>query len=632
MDIGYIDKSYYYNGNDLGISFFGDDCIFKLWSPVSNIAYVCIYNKYNSNEAEIHAMEKDDKGVFSLKLSIESCMDKYYRFRAEIGDAINEFADPYAIAASVNGDFSAIIDIEKTNPVGFKEEEFKSLENNTDAIIYEVSVRDISIAVSSNIKNKGKFLGLTELQDVEFIDKTGLSYIKELGVTHIQLMPVYDFESIDETLASNCEEVDNRPYNWGYDPQNYNVLEGSYATDPYNPYTRIKEFKTAVKAIHDQGLGVIMDVVYNHMYEYENSGFHKSMPGYFFRYRDGKINDETGCGNVFASEHRMARKFIVDSVKFWAKEYKLDGFRFDLMGLIDIDTMLLVRDELRKINPDIIIIGEGWNMGNTLPEHKKAIQKNASYMEGIGFFNDSMRDSLRGSGFIQGDRGYLIGNYGKKEMLKKSIVGGVDYSYDMNIWGDAKAGQVVNYVECHDNHTLFDKLVTDGVATELIEPLHKLGNSIIMLSQGIPFLHLGQEFLRTKNCVENSYNKPDSINKVDWNRKKDKIEDVNYLRGLIKLRKSSKLFRMIKTKDIREKLIFINTDSSAIAYVLNGDEEKILVVHNANKQSTRVTLCDLFNFEVLVNKDIAGDRIIEKFKSNFVEVDGLSTFVARIYE
>lgn len=629
MDIREIDKFYYYDGDDLGMTFENGRYKFKLWSPLSDRVILSIYKDYKDTKASNFEMRKIQHGVFCIEVPLE-LEGKYYSFTTVIDSVKREFPDPYGRAVSLNGEKTAIIKLENTNPKGFENHFIPKIENKTDAIICEVSVRDISIDSNSKAKNKGKLLALTENQQGDFKDKTMLSHIKDMGFTHVQLMPIYDFASIDETLAVNDESEDNRDYNWGYDPQNYNAVEGSYSTEPSNPTQRIKELKSAIQNIHENGLSVIMDVVYNHVYEQEKSPLHKSMPGYFFRYKDGKLANETGCGNVIASENKMVSKYIVDSVKYWVKEYKLDGFRFDLMGLLDIDTMNKLKLELKKINPDIIIIGEGWDMESILPKDKKAIQKNARFMRDIAFFNDTMRDSLRGSGFISNDKGFLLEDYKKKTNLMKSIVGGINYSKELDLWGDAYPDQVVNYVECHDNHSLYDKLKLENITEDEVKELHRLATTIVLLSQGIPFMQIGQEFFRSKNGVENSYNSPDSINKVNWSDKIKYIDNVEYIKGIIALRKAHELFRMTNVFDIKNNLTFLKTKDSVIAYKLKDEKEELLVVYNIGKERIKLRLLEEKTIEILVEKNQAGNKALKTIKARELEVEGKSTLVAKI--
>ena len=390
--------------------------------------------------------------------------------------------------------------------------------------------------------------------------------------------------------------------------------------------------KEAIKSVHESGMSVIMDVVYNHMYDVEKSGFNKLMPGYYFRYNsDGKLSNESMCGNGIASENAMVRKFIVDSIVYWANEYKIDGFRFDLMGLLDVETMNKVREELDKIDPNIIILGEGWNMPSLLRYEEKAVQGNAYKLNNIAFFNDGIRDGLRGNPFSHEVRGFLSGEYNKECDVKRGIVGGIKYSDYIQSWGDVSPNQVINYIECHDNHTLYDKLNLTVKDDNDLKYMSRLGTSIILLSQGIPFLHAGQEFLRTKYGVENSYNSSDSVNKIDWRRKLKNIDTFNYVKGLIRLRKAYPAFRMRTVEEIRNKLTFINTPMNSVGYKLldniNGD---IIVIHNANKNRIQVDFDHYYRFNIIVNKEKSGVEVIEVVEDNKLFVDGLSTLVVKV--
>ena len=624
LDIKEIDNKYYYENNDLGYVFNGELNTFKVWSPIADEMYLCLYENYSDAEGKKYPMQKGDKGIWQISLE-GNLENKFYTFISLIEGVKREAVDLYARAVSVNGEKGAIIDLNKSNPDGWINHKVPKRLYGTDSIIYEVSVRDLTSDNESGINNKAKFLGLSEEnttgpQGV----KTGLSHIKELGVTHVQLLPIFDFYTIDERAPYNSEK-----YNWGYDPFNYNVPEGSYSTDPYNPTTRIKELKQAIKSLHESGISVIMDVVYNHVYDVNKSCFNKLVPGYYFRYNNnGTLANESMCGNGIASENAMVRKYIVDSIIYWANEYKIDGFRFDLMGLLDVKTMNTIREELDKIDPNIIMLGEGWNMGSILKYEDKATQGNAYKLKNIAFFNDVIRDALRGNPFSYNVRGFLSGEYNKEYDVKKGIVGGIKYSNFIQLWGDVSPNQVVNYIECHDNHTLYDKLNLTIKDSDDLKYMSRLGTSIILLSQGIPFLDLGQDFLRTKNGVQNSYNSPDSINKINWRRKLDNIDTFNYVKGLITLRKAKSVFRMKTVEEIKNKLMFINTPSRSVGYKLLDDVNgNIIVIHNANKNGIEVYLGYYGRFNVLVNKEKSGVEVIKVVEGDKLFVDSLSTLV-----
>jgi pullulanase len=528
--------------------------------------------------------------------------NKYYTFQIkQDGNWLLEAPDIYAKAVGINGHRGMVADMASTNPADWQNDRRPALKNATDIIIYETHIRDISIAPNSGIKHKGQFLGLAETgtksPDGE---STGLDHIKELGATHVHILPSFDFNSIDEKKP-------NEKYNWGYDPLNYNVPEGSYSTNPYDGNVRIKEFKSMVQAMHKKGLRVILDVVYNHTSDTKNANFSQFAPGYFYRQNpDGSYSNATACGNEVASERAMVRKFMIESVVYWAKEYHLDGFRFDLMGVHDIETMNQISIALHKINPTIFIYGEGWTAGNSpLPEAQRAVKVNTGKLDKIAVFSDDIRDGLHGGWSNIKEKGFVSGAADKAENVKFGIVAStpnkqVDYSkvnYSKAAWA-AQPYQTITYASCHDDNTLFDRLKIsnpDASEADLIK-MDKLANAIVLTSQGVPFLHSGAELLRTKQGVANSFNSPDAINQIDWSRKTKYKAVFEYYKGLIALRKSHPAFRMPSTKMIQDNLKFIDTgDTGVIAYQIsnnaNGDKWKnILVVLNGNTSAKTVRL------------------------------------------
>jgi len=543
-------------------------------------------------------MKKDLNGTWDVKVSGD-IKGKFYVFKVLInGKWLNEVPDPYAKAVGVNGKRAMVIDFKETNPAKWEIDKSPVFKNKTDAILYELHVRDASISKNSGIKNKGKFLGLTETgtKNLEGLS-TGFDHIKELGVTHVHLLPCFDFYSIDES------KPDKAQYNWGYDPLNYNVPEGSFSTNPYDGVTGIKEFKQMVQAFHQNGLRVIMDVVYNHTRLTQDSYFNQLVPGYYYRQtKDGKFSNATACGNETASERYMMRKFMLESVLYWVKEYHIDGFRFDLMGVHDIETMNLISKELHKIKPDILLYGEGWTAGSSpLPDSLRAIKKYAYKLDLIAVFSDDIRDGIKGSVFEHADKGFVSGKPGMEEAIKFGIVASckhpqVDYA-KVNYSNAPYAAQPLNtitYCECHDNHVLWDKLAISAKnATEAErKEMDKLAMSIVLTSQGISFLHAGTEFLRTKKGVENSFESPDSINAIDWSLKTKNKEIFEYLKGLIKMRKEHPAFRMKSTKEIAANIQFIDpVQKGSIIYIINGQKvndrwKKIFVVLNSDSKKT----------------------------------------------
>ncbi|MGH2552906.1 MAG: type I pullulanase, partial [Chitinophagaceae bacterium] len=565
-------------------------------------AQIIFYEKAMGGDTMLqHPMIKGSNGTWYASIKQNRKMP-YYAFRVKInGYWSEEMPDPYAKAVAVNGKRAMLIDLKQTNPPGWEKDKspvFSPLSARrgvggeaTNAIIYELHVRDASIAANSGIKNKGKFLGLTETgtKNNEGFS-TGLDHLKELGVTHVHLLPCFDFNSVDEAKPDS-------KYNWGYDPLNYNVPEGSYSNNPYDGVTRIKEFKQLIKTLHENGLRVIMDVVYNHTALTETSNFNQLVPGYYYRQtKDGKFSNATACGNETASERPMMRKFILESMKYWVQEYHIDGFRIDLMGVHDIETMNLISKELHKIKPDILLYGEGWTAGaSPLPDSLRALKSNASKLDRIAVFSDDIRDGIKGSVFDHEDKGFASGKPGTEESVKFGIVAAcknpqVDYSkvnYSKKPYS-AEPYQTITYAECHDNHCLYDKLAISAKnATDAErEEMQKLALSIVLTSQGISFLHAGTEFLRSKKGVENSYESPDSINAIDWSLKSKNKYVFEYVKALINMRKEHPAFRMSASKQIASNIKFLDgMPAGVIAYTINGTSvgdtwKKIFVAFN----------------------------------------------------
>lgn len=591
-----------YSGNDLGVNYSPLKTVFKVWAPKAGEVKLRLYNAGNGGQAiSIAGMEKSEDGTWTLTVR-KNLKNKYYTFQVmQDGKWLLECPDIYAKAVGVNGTRGMVVDMAATNPQNWQKDKKPLLKAFTDIVLYETHVRDISIAPNSGIKNKGKFLGLAETgtksPDGE---PTGLDHIKQLGVTHVHLLPSFDFNSVDET------KPEENKYNWGYDPFNYNVPEGSYSTNPYDGNVRIKEFKTMVQALHKNGLRVILDVVYNHTSDTKGSNFNQFAPGYFYRQNaDGSYANGTGCGNEVASERAMVRKFMIESVVYWAKEYHLDGFRFDLMGIHDIETMNQISVALHKIDPTIFIYGEGWTAGSSpLPEEQRAVKKNIAKVKEVAAFGDDLRDGLKGGWGDLKEKGFVSGATDKKESVKFGIVAStpnaqVDYArvnYSKEPWA-AEPFQAITYVSCHDDNTLFDRLkISNPTASEAdLIKMDKLANAVVLTSQGVAFLHSGAELLRTKKGVANSYNSPDSINQIDWSRKTRYKAVFDYYRGMVALRKAHPAFRMPSTKMIQDNLKFIETgDPDLIAYQINnhanGDSWKnILVVLNGNTSPKTVS-------------------------------------------
>lgn len=614
------DKYPMYNGNDLGLAYSPKGSLFRVWAPSASEVELIFYNEGDGGkELNRHSMQKQSAGLWIYDLKADA-KGMFYTFRAKISDEWkNEVPDPYAKAVGVNGKRAMVADLKETNPPGWEKDKSPVFKNANDAVIYELHVRDASIDNNSGIKNKGKFLGLTEkgTKNAEGLS-TGLDHLKELGVTHVHLLPCYDFNSIDETHP-------DAKYNWGYDPLNYNVPEGSYSTDPYDGVTRIREFKQLIKAFHENGLRVIMDVVYNHTALTETSNFNQLVPGYYYRHtKDGKFSNATACGNETASERPMMRKFMLESVLYWVKEYHVDGFRFDLMGVHDIETMNLISMELHKIKPDILLYGEGWTAGpSPLPDSMRALKANAYKLDRIAVFSDDIRDGIKGSVFDHADKGFASGKPGMEESIKFGIAASckhpqVNYSkvnYSKRPYA-AQPFNTITYCECHDNHVLWDKLAisaNDASEEERME-MQKLALSIVLTSQGISFLHAGSEFLRSKKEVENSYQSPDSINAIDWGLKAKNKYVFEYIKALIKMRKEHPAFRMTTAKQIAENIHFMDgMPAGLIVYTINGAKvgdkwKKIFVAFNGSGKEISIA-AEPGHYNVFVAGNILSETI-----------------------
>ncbi|OCX52085.1 type I pullulanase [Mucilaginibacter sp. PPCGB 2223] len=592
-----------YSGNDLGVNYTPAKTTFKVWAPGADEVRLRLYDAGEGGNATFNeALNRNESGVWVIGVTGD-IKNRYYTFQVkQNGKWLLEAPDIYAKAAGVNGHRGMVVDLKSTDPAGWKNDKKPAFKNFTDAVIYETHVRDISISQNSGIVHKGKFLGLAETGTKNTAGQaTGLDHLKKLGVTHVHLLPSFDYNTVDETKLSE------KQYNWGYDPLNYNVPEGSYSTNPYNGNVRIKEFKQMVQALHANGLRVVLDVVYNHTSDAEHSNFNQFAPGYFYRMNaDGTYANGTGCGNETASEKQMMHNFMVQSVAYWAKEYHLDGFRFDLMGIHDIETMNAISSALHQIDPTIIIYGEGWTAGNSpLPEEQRAVKKNTARLNQIAAFDDDMRDGLKGGWNDVKAKGFVSGAPGNAESVKFGIVAATQHpqvnyqlvNYSKNAWA-AQPCQCINYVSCHDDNTLFDRLkISNPNATEdeLIR-MDKLSNAVVLTSQGVAFLHSGAEFLRTKQGVANSYKSPDEINQIDWDRKTKYHAVFNYYKQLVWLRRNHPAFRMPATDMIASHLTFTDqVDPCLIVYQIkgnaNGDKWKnILIVINGNPASRKVKL------------------------------------------
>lgn len=627
-----FEKEYAYMGDDLGCNYSKAGTTFKVWSPVASKIKVNIYDKgQGDNLIESYDMSRQDKGVFAVTVD-KDLLNKYYTYSVTIDNLVevsrdnpdnvryayaengqtftNEVVDVYAKAVGVNGNRGMIVDLESTNPEGFEADKKPELSSFADMVIYEIHVRDFSSSASSGMKNKGKFLAFTESGTKnEFGEATGVDYLKELGVTHVHLLPSYDYATVDE-------ENPEGQFNWGYDPKNYNVPEGSYATDAYDGNVRIREFKEMVAALHKAGIRVIMDVVYNHTYSAYDSCFAGTVPNYYYR-TDGMVcSNGSGCGNETASDRAMFGKYLIDSVVYWAKEYHVDGFRFDLMAVHDVDTMNRLREELDKIDKSIFVYGEGWMGGpSVLPCEKACYKQNAAKIPQIALFNDDIRDVIKGSVMDSKVAGFVNGQLNADEdkvdvlmnRMRFSVTGACAHDQikisdvvekDLPRAWAVSPMQSINYVSAHDNWALWDKLMmTIGDASiDRVKRANKLAAAIYFTAQGIPFFQAGEEIGRSKPLPEggydeNSYKSPDSVNQINWNLIHENGDLLKCYKELIALRKKYGAFRLTTAQEIKECITFTeDTDKLVMAYEIVKGDEHMYVVINGKEDAVELPL------------------------------------------
>ena len=560
-------------------------------SPEVKKVNVMVSDTDSDNAQLVKGMKRVGAGRWKLTVK-NDLKGKYYLFGVFNNVQPDLTPGVFAKAVGVNGQRGAIVDLRDTDPEGWGDDRRPELKSPVDLVIYEMHHRDFSVDYSSGITHKGKFLALTEPRAIE--------HLKRLGVNAVHLLPSFDYASVDESRP------DVPQFNWGYDPLNYNVPEGSYSTDAADPKTRIREFKLMVQALHKAGIRVILDVVYNHTFNIDGSNFQKTYPGYYFRHRpDGSYSDGSGCGNETASEQPLMREFMVESVKYWANEYHIDGFRFDLMGIHDIETMNLIRAELDKIDPSIYMYGEGWSAGScAYPQEKLAMKANTRELNGIGAFSDDMRDALRGPFSDDTKGGFLAGVPGQEESLKFGIAGGISHpqvdmskvNYSKEAWAN-EPSQMIAYVSCHDDMCLTDRLRASipYIGDDELIRLDLLAQTAVLTSQGVPFILSGEEMLRDKKGVHNSYKSPDSINRLDWNNLKRYPGVFDYYAKLIALRKAHPAFRMGNAEEVRKNLVFLDAPEGVVAFRLKdnagGDRWKdIIVVLNAGKTEASVNI------------------------------------------
>lgn len=576
---------------------------FSLWAPTADEVRLMLYEEGEGGHAyRTVSMEAGEEGVWHAAVD-EDLMGRFYTFNVKIDDRwLGDTPGINARAVGVNGKRAAIIDLRATDPEGWSEDRRPPLQSPADAVIYEMHHRDFSVSPASGIAHKGKFLALTEegTRSPQGLS-TGIDHLRELGVTHVHLLPSYDYASVDET------RLDENQYNWGYDPLNYNVPDGSYSTDPYDPAVRIREFKQMVQALHRAGIRVILDVVYNHTFSVDGSNFERTVPGYFYRQTpEGTYADASACGNETASDRPVMRKYMVESVLHWVNEYHIDGFRFDLMGIHDLETMNEIRAALTAVDPSIIVYGEGWAArAPQLPQDSLAMKANTHRMPGIAAFSDELRDALRGPFNDNAQGAFLAGLPGSEESVKFGIVGAVDHpqvhydsvNYSRAPWA-GQPTQMISYVSCHDDMCLVDRLKASipGLTPSELARLDKLAQTAVSTSQGIPFIYAGEEVMRDKKGVHNSFQSPDSVNAIDWNRKALHADVFAYYKGLIQLRKNHPAFRLGDADLVRRHLEFLPVEgTNLVAWRLKdhagGDAwQDIVVVLNARLEPARVAV------------------------------------------
>ena len=637
-------QKYYYGGR-LGAIYSPEKTEFRVWAPTASEVVLNIFREgLGGDRLDSIRMEQSDNGTW-LHMMKGDQNGIYYTYSVTVDGKTNEVVDPYAKAVGANGLRGMVIDLKTTDPEGFRETPRPAFGDcrPTDAVVYETHVRDFSNHYSSRSNFPGKFLAFTETgKTLKDGTKIGVDHLKELGVTHVQLLPSYDYYNVDET------KLDVPQFNWGYDPLNYNAPEGSYSTDAYDAAVRINEYKQMVKALHENGIRVIMDVVYNHTMFAEESYLNMTVPHFYHRTReDGSFYNGSACNNETASDRPMCRKYIVDSVVYWASEYMLDGFRFDLMGIHDIVTMNEIREELNKIDPTIIVYGEGWTGGECgIPDSLRALKCNAKQYPGVGTFSDDIRDGIKGHVFELKEKGFVSGAKNFEETVKFGLVGCIDFpGIDMSKVNYSKQGwalnpsQAVNYVEAHDNLTIWDKLATsnpeDDEATRI--KMDKLAAGIVFTAQGLSFIQFGQDFLRTKyneeigGFDENSFRSSDKVNNIDWSRKSEYIDVFRYYKGLIAFRKAHRSLRFTDAAQVCDSLVFLECpEKNMVAFIVkaceDGDSRDLLMIYNANRTNVFFDLPD-GEWDIFVNGQKAGTDVLDSV-SGRVKVAGISMIAA----
>ena len=581
-----FDNIYQYKKNDLGFSYTKDSTKFKIWTPVAK--YVKIELVSPEDLKTFYELKYKNSGVWQLEIN-EDLEGYKYRYHVYVNGKENIVTDPYAKSSNANCEYSYIVDRDKFYQMK-NETSFSG--NINEAIIYEMNVRDFTIDPDMDFLHKGKFLGVIETGvKTETGLTAGIDYLKELGITHVQLMPIFDFDGVDETRPDHL-------YNWGYNPVQYFVPEGWYSTDPSDPYARINELKEMIDTLHKNNISVVMDVVYNHVNDAEKFPYEQIVPGYSFHVdKQGMLTSVSGCKNDIASHRKMIRKLILDNVMYWASEYKIDGFRFDLMGLIDFETMNELRQELEDFDEKIIVYGEGWNMYSSNLNDRMAHMNNKKVIHTIGFFNDKFRESIKGATFSIKDKGFSMGETKHIEVVKQMLLGSAYNRYMFKY-----TSQSINYVECHDNSTFFDKAYEINNDLDLVKKQQLFATSLVLLSQGVPFIHSGQEFLRTKHGIENSYKAHDKINLIDWSRREEYNDAVKIVKKFIKFRKEYDCFKLKSTSDLEKSIEIIELESKTIMMHFNQKCD-LLVMFKPLAESEIVIVPEGYSIALATNEN-----------------------------
>ncbi|HPC19709.1 MAG TPA: type I pullulanase [Kiritimatiellia bacterium] len=629
-------NKFHYAGQDLGARPSRTATSFRVWAPTARSVELLLFRTGHRPETpRVVPMAPGAKGTWTATVKGD-LRNRYYRYRlVHPGQAAPvEAVDPYAVATGANGERAMILDLRTTDPAGWARDVKPPFGDPVDAVVYELHVRDFTIHPSAGSRFPGTYLGVAErgTKGPGGV-RTGVDHLRELGITHVHLLPVADYGGVDETKSG-------RSYNWGYNPENYNVPEGSYATDPCDGRVRVREFKRMVQGLHRAGLRVVLDVVYNHTYRGGDSHFHRLVPGYYHRQNAaGGFSNGSGCGNEVASDRSMVRKMMLDSLVYWATEYHVDGFRFDLMGLHDLETMRRIRRAMDRIDPSILLYGEGWTGGDSpLPADRRAMKTNVARLPRVAAFNDTIRDAIKGPVSEHHQGGFVQGAPGFEERLKTGIAASVRHpqiAYPAgDLWNGPWAKQphhCVSYDSCHDNHALWDKLAltTKGLKNADRLAMNRLAAAIVLTSQGIAFLHAGEEMARSKKGHENTYNLPDSVNAMDWRRKEKYAGLVAYYRGLIALRKAHPAFRLKTATDIRRGLAFLNMPAPGmVGYILQSPAGGNLfaVVFNATARRRTVKL-PAAGWRVLVDGRKAGVKTLRRLPGDSCAVVPSSALV-----